>query len=133
MSRPPSRFLPGDIKEIMKQARADANYPILTKQVKLQHEKKLVSNLKSIESVGFEQTFTKFIEVFVLQKYSFCGKKIVVETILVVITDSSNVCCFDLYLINMFMKSTKSERYMDIMFKVTLYCLPVTVEDLNLQ
>ena len=52
----------------MKQTRADADFPILTKQVKLQHEKKPVLNLKSIESVGFEQTFTKFIEIFVSQK-----------------------------------------------------------------
>ena len=52
----------------MKHARNDANYPILTKRVKLQHEKKPVSNLKSIESVGFEQTFTKFTEIFVPQK-----------------------------------------------------------------
>ena len=40
----------------MKHARTDANYPILTKRVKLQHEKKPLLNLKSIESVGFEQT-----------------------------------------------------------------------------
>ena len=52
----------------MKQTRADTDFPILTKRVKLQHEKKPVLNLKSIESVGFEQTFTKFIEIFVLQK-----------------------------------------------------------------
>ena len=52
----------------MKHTRNDANYPILTKRVKLQHEKKPVSNLKSIESVGFEQTFTKFTEIFVPQK-----------------------------------------------------------------
>ena len=50
----------------MKQARADANYPILIKRVKLQ--KKPVLNLKSIEGVGFELTFTKFIEIFILQK-----------------------------------------------------------------
>ena len=59
----------------MKEARADANYPILTKQVKLQHEKKLVSNLESKESASFEQTFTKFIEIFASQKYLFAGKK----------------------------------------------------------
>ena len=52
----------------MKHARADVNYPILTKRVKLQHEKKPVSNLKCIDSAGFEQTFTKFIEIFVLQE-----------------------------------------------------------------
>ena len=52
----------------MKHARADANYPVLAKHVKLWHEKKPVSNLKSIESVGFEQTFTEFIEIFVAQE-----------------------------------------------------------------
>ena len=52
----------------MKHARTEANYLILTKRVKLKHEKKPVSNLKSIVSVGFEQTFTKFIEIFTPQK-----------------------------------------------------------------
>ena len=52
----------------MKTARADANYPILTNRVTLQHENKPVLNLKSIESVGFEQTFTRFIEIYVPQK-----------------------------------------------------------------
>ena len=37
----------------MKHARTDANYPILTKRVKQQHQKKL-SNLLSMQSVGFE-------------------------------------------------------------------------------
>ena len=44
----------------MKDARTDANYAILTKLVKLQDEKKPVSNLLSVQSVGFEQTFMKF-------------------------------------------------------------------------
>ena len=57
--------------------------------------------------------------------------KTVVETILVAITDSFNVRYFDLYLINIFMKSTKSERCTD-MFNLTLYCLSVILEDLNL-
>ena len=52
----------------MKHARTDANYAILTKLVKLQHEKKPVSNYKSMQSVGFEQTFAKFIENFVPQE-----------------------------------------------------------------
>ena len=51
----------------MKHARADANYAILTKRVKLQHEKKPVSNLLSMQSVGFEQTFMKFIKSLVPQ------------------------------------------------------------------
>ena len=37
---------------------------ILTKRVKMQHEKKPVSNLKSMRVSGFEQTSTKFIEIF---------------------------------------------------------------------
>ena len=51
----------------MKHARTDANYTILTKQVKLQHQKKPLLNLLSIQSVGFEQKFLKFIEIFVPQ------------------------------------------------------------------
>ena len=42
----------------MKHIRTDANYYIL-KQFKLQHEKEPVLNLKSMQSLGFEQTFTK--------------------------------------------------------------------------
>ena len=49
----------------MKHASIDANYAILTKWVKLQYEKKLVSNLLSMQSVGFKKTFMKFIEIFI--------------------------------------------------------------------
>ena len=59
-------------------------------------------------------------------------KKTGLKTILVAITDSFDVDCFDLYLINIFRKSAKSERCTDIMFKLTLCCLSVTVKDLNL-
>ena len=59
-------------------------------------------------------------------------EKNVVETSLVAISDSSDVHCFDLYLINIFTKSMNSERCTDIMFKLTLYSLSVTVEDRNL-
>ena len=52
----------------MKHARTDANYPILTKRIELQHDKKPVLNLKSIESIGFDQIFKKFIEIFIPQK-----------------------------------------------------------------
>ena len=52
----------------MKHARTDGNYAILTKQVKLQHKKKPVSNLVSIQKVGFEQTFVKFNNIFVSQE-----------------------------------------------------------------
>ena len=51
--------------KITKHARTGANH-ILTNRIKLQLEKKLVSNLKSMQNVGFEQAFTKFIEIFVL-------------------------------------------------------------------
>ena len=54
------------------------------------------------------------------------------KTITVTINDSSDVLCFDLYLIDIFPKSRKAERCTDVMFKLTLYCLSVTVEDLNL-
>ena len=52
----------------MKHARTDANYAMLTKWVNLQHEKKPVSNLISMQSVGFEQTLMKFTEIFILQE-----------------------------------------------------------------
>ena len=51
----------------MEHVRADANYAILTKWVKLQHKKKLVLNL-SMQSVGFEQIFMKFIETSIPQE-----------------------------------------------------------------
>ena len=54
------------------------------------------------------------------------------ETISVAINDSSDLLCFELYLINIFAKSTKAEIYTDVIFKLTLYCLSVTVEDPNL-
>ena len=60
------------------------------------------------------------------------GKKTVKETFSVAINDSSDVLCFDLYLINIFAKSTKAERCTDVMFELRLYCLSVTVEDLDL-
>ena len=46
--------------EITKHAKTDANYAILTKWGKLQHEKKPSSNLISMKTVGFEQTFMNF-------------------------------------------------------------------------
>ena len=52
----------------MKHASTDANYTILTKWVKLQHEIEPVSNLLSMQSLGFEQTFMKCIEIFVSQE-----------------------------------------------------------------
>ena len=72
----------------MKHTRTDANYPILTKQVKLQHKNKPVLNLQSTKGVDFEQTFMKFTVIF-SKIISFLEKKTIVETILVAITDSS--------------------------------------------
>ena len=46
----------------IKHARTDTNYAILTKLVKLQDEKKPVSNLLSMQSTGFQQTFMKFLD-----------------------------------------------------------------------
>ena len=79
-----------------------------------------------MQSVGFDQTLIKFIEIFIS-----LHEKNVEETISLAINDSSDVRCLDLYLINIFTKSTKAERCTDIKFKLTLYCLSVTVEDLN--
>ena len=62
----------------------------------------------------------------------FMVKKPIVEIILVAITDTFDVHYFDQYLINMFTKSMKAERWTDIMFELTLYCLSATVEDINL-
>ena len=84
-----------------------------------------------MQSIGFEQKFMKFIYSFHKNNF-FTGKKPVVETISLTITDSSDVRCLDLYLKNAFTKSTKAERCTDSTFKLALYCLSVTVEDLNL-
>ena len=45
--------------------RSKVNYVILTKRVIVQHEKKTVSNLRSMQRVGFEQTCAKSFEIFV--------------------------------------------------------------------
>ena len=50
----------------------------------------------------------------------FIAKKTVVETISVAISDNSDALCFDLYLINIFEKSTETERCTDVMFKLKL-------------
>ena len=52
----------------MKHARIDENQAILIKRVKIQNEKKPELNLLSMQSVGFQKTFIKFIENFVLQE-----------------------------------------------------------------
>ena len=58
----------------MKHETIDAKYTILTKQFKLQHEKKHVSNLLSM-SVCLKQTFMKFIEFSFRKNNFFTGKK----------------------------------------------------------
>ena len=63
-----------------------------------------------MQIVGFEQTLMKFIEIFVRKNNFFTQKKNVVEAMSVAITDSSNVQNLNLYLINIFTKSTKEER-----------------------
>ena len=105
------------------------NYVILTKWIKLQHEKNPSSYLKSMQNVGFEQTLLNLLR-FLLNNSLW--EKTVMETISVAITGSSNMHCLGLYLINIFMKSRKAERCTDVMFKLAFYCLYVTAEDLNL-
>ena len=58
----------------MKYETIDAKYTILTKQVKLEHEKKPVSNLLSM-SVCLQQTFMKCIEFSFRKNNFFTGKK----------------------------------------------------------
>ena len=53
------------------------------------------------------------------------------ETISVAITSSSDACCFDIYLINIFMKSRKAERCTNVTFKLAFF-LSVNVEDLKI-
>ena len=64
----------------------------------------------------------------------FCFARIISlqEKNVVAITDSFNVQCLYLYLINILTKSTKAEKCTDIRFKLTIYCLSVTLENLNL-
>ena len=49
----------------MEHAGTGANYVILTKRNKLQHEKNPASYLKIMQNVGFEQTSPKFVEIFI--------------------------------------------------------------------
>ena len=66
------------------------------------------------------------------RKNNFFIGKTIVEIISVAISDSSDVLCFDIvYLINTFEKSAKAERCIDVMLKLTLYCLSITVGNLT--
>ena len=50
----------------------------------------------------------------------------------VAITGSSDMRCLDDNLINIFTKSGKAERCLDVMLTLAFYCLSITAEDLNL-
>ena len=98
--------------------------PLLTKHVRVQNEKKPVSIFESMQIVRIKQTSTKFLEK---------KMKKIVKNLLWKLSHWLSVIllmCFDLYLINIFVKSTKAERCPDIMFKLTLYCLFVTAGDI---
>ena len=69
-----------------------------------------------MQSVGFEQNLLTVL----FCKIIFLYEKNVVETISVIINDSSNVLCFDLYLIHIIGKSMKAERCIGVMFNLTL-------------
>ena len=108
----------------MNNASIGTNYVILTKRVKVQQEKKPASNSKCMQSVVFEQTFTKqFLK----------RRKNVAETISVTINDSSDLLCFELYLINIFVKSAKGRELRRCYLQSDTYYLSLIVEDLNLQ
>ena len=79
---------------IMKNARAATSYATLTKRVKLQYEKKLVSNLKSIKSKALRKYLWNVLR-FSFHKYFFVENKIVLEASSVAVTDNSSVHCFD--------------------------------------
>ena len=53
------------------------------------------------------------------------------ETISVAVNESSGVLGFEMYLINLFEKSAKADRCTDVMYNLTLYCLFVIMEDLD--
>ena len=71
------------------------NYATLTKRVKLQHEKKPVSNLKSTQSKALSKYLWHVLKFLFHKNNFFVGDKIVLETSSVAITDTSSVHCFD--------------------------------------
>ena len=74
------------------------NYGTLTKWVKLQHEKKPVSNLKSMQSEISSKYLRNVLRFLFHKNDFFIGNKILVETSSVIITDTSTMHCFDQYL-----------------------------------
>ena len=111
MGLPAERLKYSQVNKIMKHTRTDTNYAILTKRIKLQHEKKPKSNLKSMQSVGFQQTSTKFRRFSFCKNIFFIGKKNSSGNHLSGhLTDSSDDGCSDLHVINIFTKFTKEMR-----------------------
>ena len=58
----------------MKHARTGANYIILTKRIKLQHEKNLVSYLKSIQNVDLSKNLRNLLRFLLRKNNFFIGK-----------------------------------------------------------
>ena len=68
--------------------------------------------------------FKKAIKPEDFTEFSFCKNNFYVgkKTSSVAITDSSDVRCFDLGLINIFTNTMKTKRCTEIMFTLTLSC-----------
>ena len=62
--------------KIRKHSKVDVKYAVLTKMIELQHEKQLALNLKSLQSAGFKQKFTKFLRLSFYKNHFFAGKKV---------------------------------------------------------
>ena len=71
------------------------NYEALTNPVKLQHEKKPVSNLKRMQSKALSKYLWNVLRFSFHKNNFFVGNKIVLETSSVAITNISCVHCFD--------------------------------------
>ena len=118
------------LKKITKHVSTGKNYAILNKRVKVKHEKKFASNLKKYAECMFWANICKIywdfcsIRIVSLQEKNHSGT-------MIAINDSSDVLCFYLYLINISEKSMKVGSFTDVMFKLTLYCLAGSVEDLK--
>ena len=78
-----------------------------------------------MQCIGFQQTSTKFMEIFVPYECFLYRKQNSGNNPSGHLTDSSDMCCSNLYLINIFTKSTKEMH--------RRYVQSLTVEDLNLQ
>ena len=70
------------------------NYATLTKLLKLKHEKKPVSNLKSMQGQALRKYLWNVLRFSFHKNNLFAGNKIVLETSSVAITDISSVHCF---------------------------------------